>query len=52
MRKAIKSLMLAAVTGTVVFQAASCADISSGITATAATVTAGGVIYLLFRVVR
>ena len=49
-RNFIRSLLLAAAAGGVMFQASSCTDISTGITAVATTVTAGGVIYLVVRV--
>lgn len=49
-RKLLKSLLLVSVSGAVMFQAGSCADVATGVTAVATTVTAGGVIYLIFRV--
>ncbi|QOJ15388.1 MAG: hypothetical protein HRU75_12415 [Planctomycetia bacterium] len=48
-RNLLKTLSLAAA-GAIVFQTTSCIDVTSGVTAIATTVTAGGVIYLITRV--
>jgi hypothetical protein len=45
-----KRMALAVLSGTILFQTPGCAEASLGITAIATTVTAGGVIYLIRKV--
>lgn len=49
-RFAWQRLLVALATGAVVFQTSSCVEVSTGVTAAATTVTAGGVLYIVFRI--
>jgi hypothetical protein len=53
MRKiAWKQLALSLLSGSILLQTASCVEFSTGLTAIATSVTAGGVIYLVYRIVQ
>lgn len=49
-RYLLKHLVLGLVSGGVLFQAVSCTDVATQITAVAATVTAGGVLWIIRRI--
>jgi hypothetical protein len=50
MRRYLKQLVLGLLGGGVLFQAFSCTDLATQVTAVAATVTAGGVLWIIRRI--